>query len=168
VSRLQASKRIDWILHALAMVKRDAARFPQWHLHIAGSGPHRDALVSLSESLGLTDCVTFHGFVSDEQLASMYESCHVFLMPGRQGYGLPAIEALYQRQGVVVSEESGVVELLSGTPWAAIANRGKDGFALAMQDLLLRVGEPDFFEQSLPQLPTEASWAQQMIAHLGW
>lgn len=168
VSRLQASKRIDWILHALAAVVRDAGRYPPCHLHIAGSGPERDALVALADALGLADSVTFHGFVSDETLAELYQRCQVFLMPGRQGYGLPAIEALYQKQAVVVSDESGVVELLAGTPWAAVASQGKDGFTRALQDLLLRVSRPDFMAQPLPVLPTETSWAKNMIAHFSW
>jgi hypothetical protein len=47
-------------------------------------------------------------------------------MPARQGYGLPAIEALYQKLGLVVSEESGVIELLENTNWVTIVRGGKE------------------------------------------
>ncbi len=168
VSRLQSSKRIDWILHALAETKRDANQYPEWRLHIAGSGPDREALQNLSLMLGLGDSVVFHGFVSDEQLKDLYEKSHVFLMPAKQGYGLPAIEALYQKLGLVVSEESGVVELLRNTNWVTIAKGGKQDFTRAMQEMLIRVGQPDFFEQPLPDLPTEESWAKNIIEYFGW
>jgi len=87
----------------------------------------------LSNSLGLGDAVIFHGFVTDEQLKDLYEKSHVFLMPARQGYGLPAIEALYQKLGLVVSEESGVIELLENTNWVTIARGGNEGFTRAMK-----------------------------------
>ena len=168
VSRLQTSKRIDWILHALAEIKRDASKYPEWRLHIAGSGPERDALQQMSRDLGLSDSVIFHGFVSDEQLKDLYEKSHVFLMPAKQGYGLPAIEALYLKLGLVVSEESGVVELLENTNWVSIARSGKAGFASALKEMLLRVSQPDFFERPLPDLPSEESWAKEMIRYCGW
>lgn len=168
VSRLQSSKRIDWILHALAEIKQDAAHYPEWRLHVAGSGPDRAALESLSRSLGLEKAVVFHGFVSDEQLAELYQRSHAFLMPAKQGFGLPAVEALYQKQGVVVSDESGVIELLDNTNWVTIARGGKAGFVIAMKDMLTRVVKPGFFEQPLPDLPTEESWAKNVITYLKW
>ena len=168
VSRLQSSKRIDWILHALAAIKHDANQYPEWRLNIAGSGPGRVALQQLSDALGLGDSVVFHGFVSDEQLKDLYEKSHVFLMPAKQGYGLPAIEALYQKLGLVVSEESGVIELLEDTNWVTIAKGGKEGFTRAMKEMLSRVAQPDFFNQPLPDLPTEEIWAKKTINYFGW
>ena len=168
VSRLQSSKRIDWILHALADVQRDHAAYPAWQLHIVGSGPDELALKSLVASLGLGDLVIFHGFVTDAQLKSLYDSCHVFLMPAKQGYGLPAIEALYQMLAVVVSEESGVVEILDNTPWVSVSKGAKVGFSTSVKEMLQRVKSPGFFTQPLPDLPTETLWAKNIIRYLGW
>jgi len=78
VSRLQSSKRIDWILNALAEIRQDVTRVPQWRLHIAGSGPDGKALQNLSQSLGLGNDVVFHGFVSDGQLKDLYEGSMSF------------------------------------------------------------------------------------------
>lgn len=176
VSRLQLSKRLDWILHALAQVQRDSATPhttptttpPAWRLHIAGSGPDEMALRGLAASLGLGDRVIFHGFVTDAKLKGLYDSCHVFLMPAKQGYGLPAIEALYQKLAVVVSDESGVVEILRDTPWVSVATGGKAGFASSVQDMLQRVKQPEFFSHALPALPTESLWAKNIIRYFDW
>ncbi len=167
VSRIQASKRIDWMLRALAAMT-DTPGCPAWELHIAGSGPDRAALETLSVDLGLADKTVFHGFVSDVQLAELYASCHIFLMPARQGFGLPAIEAIYSRLAVVVSDESGVVELLANTPWAFIARGGEEGFAIAVGQALRAVVAPRFFDQPAPSLPTEQGWARQMILRCEW
>lgn len=168
VSRLQNSKRIDWILQALASIQKNAALYPVWRLHVAGTGPDSEALKALSAQLGLDEHVVFHGFVSDAELRALYARSHVFLMPAKQGYGLPAIEALYQRMGLVVSDESGVVEILDNTNWVAIARGGKTGFDQALADMLLRVAQPGFFEHPLPDLPMEKSWAIKLIQHLQW
>lgn len=168
VSRLQASKRIDWILESLAEMTRAPQGCPAWRLHVVGAGPDESRLKAISEQLGLRSSVVFHGFVSDVALKKLYEESHVFLMPGKQGYGLPAIEALYQRLALVSSEDSGVVELWHDTPWVSVAREGRAGFTLAMRAMLSRVLQPDFFKAPLPYLPTEQEWAHKMIDYCGW
>ncbi len=168
VSRLQSSKRIDWILQALADIQRSGTAYPPWRLHIAGSGPDGDALKALCHALGLDEHVIFHGFVTDGELAALYARSHVFLMPAKQGYGLPAIEALYQKMGLVVSEESGVVEILDNTNWVVISRDAKAGFSKALAEMLTRVCDPGFFTQPLPELPIEKTWACKVIQHLAW
>jgi glycosyltransferase involved in cell wall biosynthesis len=168
VSRLQPSKRIDWILHALADMAATPERYPAWRLHVAGTGPDADALKALARQLGVASSVVFHGFVSDDTLKQLYEDAHVFLMPAKQGYGLPAIEALYRKMAVVSSEESGVVELWEDTPWVRVARDGQAGFTTALKDMLGRVAQPGFFHAPLPHVPTEQDWAEQMIERCGW
>lgn len=165
VCRLQASKRIDWMLRALAAGDPGG---PRWRLHIAGKGPEGDALQALAASLGIADRVVFHGFVSDARLEDLYRLAHVFLMPARQGFGLPAIEALYRRCAVVLNRESGVSEILEGTPWVLIAEPGEAGFAAALQTMLRRVQRPGLFDRPLPTLPTMERWAGEVIDALGW
>jgi glycosyltransferase involved in cell wall biosynthesis len=112
--------------------------------------------------------VHFLGFVSDEQLETLYRLAHVFLMPARQGFGLPALEALYRRCAVVLNRESGVSEILEGTPWVLIAEAGEPAFAAALRSMLLRVRRPGLFERPLPDLPTMERWADDVIEALGW
>lgn len=168
VSRLQTSKRIDWILQALADIQNSGAAYPPWRLHIAGTGPDAHALQDLAKRLGLAAQVVFHGFVSDADLQRLYARSHIFLMPAKQGYGLPAIEALYQKMGLVVSDASGVVEILEHSNWVAIARGGKAGFSNAVSEMLVRVCQPGFYTQTLPPLPMEKSWARKVIERLQW
>jgi colanic acid biosynthesis glycosyl transferase WcaI len=167
VSRLQGSKRIDWMLRALASM-RDDATLPPWQLHVAGSGPERQALESLRQTLGLTDHVVFHGFVDDTKLQQLYKKAHIFLMPARQGYGLPAIEALHHHCSVVMNTESGVAEVLQQTPWVMVAGTGEIAYQQALHEMLQRVRSPGFFDQDIPQLPSMQTWAKNLVAHAGW
>lgn len=168
VSRLQKSKRVDWILRSLAEIVARPAGEPDFVLHVVGAGPEDAALKSLSAALGLGHRVHFHGFVPDTTLTELYQRSHVFLMPALQGYGLPAIEALYRRQGVVLNHQSGVVELLRQSNWAVVSEAGPNGFTLGVRDMLKRVSRPAFFSQALPMLPTEEAWAKNIIGTFGW
>ncbi|PZO20615.1 MAG: hypothetical protein DCF26_02755 [Burkholderiales bacterium] len=168
VSRLQTNKRVDWILRSLADIASKPDAEPGFMLHVVGTGPEESALKALSEQLQIGQWVRFHGFVSDETLSDLYLRSHVFLMPALQGYGLPAIEALYRRQGVVLNRESGVVELLGQSSWAVVSGAGPEGFTHGVRDMLKRVSNPGFFHQPLPTLPTEAAWAKKIIGSFGW
>lgn len=167
VSRLQTSKRIDWMLRALASM-RDDATLPSWQLHVVGSGPERQELQALSQTLGLAKVVVFHGFVDDTTLLQLYKKSHIFLMPARQGYGLPAIEALHHHCAVVMNTESGVAEVLQHTPWVTIAGPGEAAYRQAVHEMLQRVRSPGFFDQDISPLPSMQSWAADLIAHAGW
>jgi glycosyltransferase involved in cell wall biosynthesis len=168
VSRLQPNKRVDWMLRGAAEILRSPAGEPPFRLHVVGTGPEQAALHALCRELGLDGVVQFHGFVSDAALADLYRRSHAFLMPALQGYGLPAIEALYRMQGVVLNRESGVVELLGDTPWVVVTEGGPTGFTRGMREMLQRARDPHFFAQPLPALPTEQAWARQVIATFGW
>ena len=122
----------------------------------------------MSDDLGLSDAVVFHGFVSDQQLRMLYEKCHLFLMPARQGYGLPAIESLYRKLALIVSEDSGVVEILKDSDSVTVVRGGAAAFSSAVKEMLLRIRKPDFFERAALNLPSEESWAKEMIVHCGW
>jgi glycosyltransferase involved in cell wall biosynthesis len=164
VCRLQESKRIEWALSALAQ----KSEYALWNLHIVGRGPEAERLAEMAKALGIDDRVMFHGFLPDAALEDLYRRAHIFLIPARQGYGLPALEAIYRRVGVVISDESGVVEILQNTPWVAIGNGGEEGFAVALRSMIQRVADPAFFENPLPVLPTEESWADEVVQLCGW
>jgi glycosyltransferase involved in cell wall biosynthesis len=61
-----------------ALVRIGASR-KSFHLHIAGDGSEAGALRSFSESLGLGDCVQFHGRV--HEFSSLFVRCDVGVIP---------------------------------------------------------------------------------------
>jgi glycosyltransferase involved in cell wall biosynthesis len=167
VSRLQGSKHIDWIIDAVGRL-RTPPKPPDVVVHIVGTGPDQARLQRLADERGLSELVTFHGFVSDEELDHLYRQAHVFLMPAKQGYGLPALEALNRGCAVVLNEESGVSEILGDTPSVAISAPSPDGFAAALTTMLERLTSRNTSTPRIPELPTEDSWADQLIKGCGW
>jgi glycosyltransferase involved in cell wall biosynthesis len=62
---------------------------------------------------GLEDKVIFTGFVSDEDLAVLYNAATLFVLPSfEEGFGLPAIEAMACGTPVVCSNRGPMPELL--------------------------------------------------------
>lgn len=110
LARLHATKGQDNLLLAAPELR---ARFPALRLLVAGEGQERERLERLAGHLGLGDCVTFLGHVSDTPglLAASDALCHPSLLDG-----LPnaVVEALALGLPVVASAVGGLPELLDG------------------------------------------------------
>jgi glycosyltransferase involved in cell wall biosynthesis len=171
VCRIEANKRIDWILRSLAELERAtpplSARV-NWRLDLAGKGPLIPQLTELAAALGIAGRVHFHGFVPDAELLDLYDQAHLFLMPAVQGYGIPAIESLQRGIPVLLHRESGVSDILLETPWATVITGGPETATAALSAAVDGVLASRHHAVPLPKLPTEDEWAAQ-VAHLcGW
>ena len=165
VSRLEANKRIDWILRALAEAP---IRMDNFVLDVVGDGSQAPEMKRLAQELGLGQKVLFHGRVPDERLKDIYNASHLFLMPAVQGYGLPALEALASGMPVILHRESGVAEILSGTPWAEVMDNAPGSLARALGTMLTRLRNGFFQTNGPPAVPTETGWAREICRTCGW
>lgn len=171
VCRLEANKRIDWILRALANLEFSASplsRGANWILEVVGAGSQADSLRSLSKELGLCQHTVFHGRLPDAKLEEVYSRASLFVMPAVQGYGLPALESLAMQIPVVIHKDSGVAEILGGSPWVEIIDNEVDGLAAAISTMIERIQSTVLQSTPLPAIPTESSWAQSICQICGW
>jgi len=96
IARLEPRKGVDAVLRALPALR---AKFPQISYDIVGKGEDKTRLVELSNSLGVSDCVRFHGYISDDEKAALLSSADLFLLPNRrepgsvEGFGIVFLEA---------------------------------------------------------------------------
>jgi phosphatidylinositol alpha-1,6-mannosyltransferase len=82
----------DQILDAWPVVR---SRIPDARLVIVGDGDDAPRLRAKAASLGLAASVLFTGFVTEAQLAALYQKASVFAMPSREeGFGLVYLEAM--------------------------------------------------------------------------
>jgi glycosyltransferase involved in cell wall biosynthesis len=171
VCRVEANKRIDWILRALADLERTAPSLSSrvnWRVDLAGKGPLIPQLTELAASLGIAGRVHFHGFVPDSELQTLYDEAHLFLMPAVQGYGIPAIESLQRGIPVLLHRESGVSDILLETPWATVLTGGEDQMPAALSAAIDGVLTGRHHAVPPPSLPTEDGWAEQVARLCGW
>jgi glycosyltransferase involved in cell wall biosynthesis len=169
VSRLEPNKRIDWILRALAVLNSTRSlKKEDWVLEIVGHGPAADSLKELAHALGLAEQTFFLGHVSDEDLARAYLRAGLFIMPAVQGYGLPALEALARGIPTIVHKDSGVSEILIGTPWAELVDGDNGSLARAIGSMMDRLESKSLFESNIPRVPGNSEWAKAVCRACGW
>jgi len=171
VSRVEANKRIDWLLRALAELERRRPSLSErtgWILDIVGGGSRIDALYAMSRTLGLDDNVAFHDFVDDPHLEGFYSQADLFVMPARQGYGIPAAEALSRGIPVLLHRESGISDILLDTPWVTVMEGGEDRISEALDRAIAGVLSCNHLNAPPPDLPTEDNWAEQVARICGW
>jgi rhamnosyl/mannosyltransferase len=76
-------------------------------LLVAGQGPKRAALETLTRELGLTDRITFLGEVSESQRRLLLHACDVFVLPSTdrsEAFGIAQLEAMACGKPVVSSD----------------------------------------------------------------
>lgn len=168
VCRLEGTKRIDWILRALANISTSATKEANWQLEIVGVGAESEALKKLAVELGLRDRAIFLGRLSDEELADAYARANLFLMPAAQGYGLPALEALSRRIPTIVHRDSGVSEILAGNPWVEIVDGNNGSLSKAITVMIERIERNELPTSCLPAVPTSSHWAKAICVECGW
>ena len=121
VARLEPKKGHRDLLRAIALAKADV---PGLSLDLVGEGAESDALVRLSDELGLSDQVRFHGALSSRQVHALLYDCDLFVLAAvqtrvasfRTGYmdGIPVslMEAMATGLPVVATSISGIPELV--------------------------------------------------------
>lgn len=169
VSRLERNKRIDWILQALAVIDaQKTTNTLDWKFEVVGDGPENGPLKRLATELGLQDRAIFLGHISDDDLTAAYARANLFLMPAVQGYGLPALEALSRGIPTIVHKDSGVSEILTGSPWVEIVDGANGSLTKAITVMLDRLKKDELVSCSMPALPTNVEWAKAICRACGW
>ncbi len=102
---------LDRLIAAAGNLKKAGLDF---RLVLAGDGPLRNSLQKQVSALGLDNCVSFVGKVSEEELPLMYGACDAFVLPTRslECFGLIAIEALSAGRPVLATPVGAIPEVL--------------------------------------------------------
>ena len=89
--RLKKYKSVDHLLHALSLLRHE---HPGLHLTIIGDGDDKDRLTKRTVELGLTDAVTFTGFIDENMKAPLLQQMNfVVNTSSKEGWGLTVVEA---------------------------------------------------------------------------
>ncbi|MBQ7734049.1 MAG: glycosyltransferase family 4 protein [Synergistaceae bacterium] len=105
--RLTRLKGLDVALRALGELKGY-----DWTLDVLGDGPQRSGLEALSQGLGLSGRVTFHGSQDKSQVAKFMSESSCLLFPSvSEGMGLVVLEAVSCGLRVIASDIEALHEL---------------------------------------------------------
>lgn len=140
-------KGVDTVIRALPSV---LSVIPQVRYVVVGEGAIRESLENLAAKIGVLQNMTFTGEISDAELAGLYRSCDVFVLPSRgkgiggvaggEGFGRVYIEAALAGKPVVGSLSGGASEaLLDGKTGIAV---NPDSSEEVAQSLLAVLQDP--------------------------
>lgn len=102
VGRLSKRKGQDTILEAFREVHERAS---DTELNVLGDGPARSELEEYTAALGISDAVTFHGYVESDEKIEMMNKAGIFVFASRQeGFGLVLLEAMAAGLPVVATK----------------------------------------------------------------
>ena len=90
VGSLIKRKGLDLLFEALSLIKDR-----EWTLNIAGEGTEEKELRRQAEKLGISERVSFLGFVDGKELVELYAKSSLFILPTREDcFGLVTLEAM--------------------------------------------------------------------------
>jgi glycosyltransferase involved in cell wall biosynthesis len=135
--RLSTEKGHRYLIEAVGkyLKSRQRESLPDLELHLAGDGPLRDSLVSLTNELGIADHVHFYGHVPNPY--AMMRRCDLFCMPSLyEGMPNAMLEAMACGAPVVASNtKQGPGELLREHPIGhLVPPADSDALCIAIQD----------------------------------
>ncbi|HEX9775399.1 MAG TPA: glycosyltransferase family 4 protein [Actinomycetota bacterium] len=107
--RLEYEKGVQTVLDALPLVLAEQpARF-----YVAGVGTHAEALRDHAERLGLSDRITFLGFVDEAELRAYYAAADLAVVPSLyEPFGMVALETMASGTPCIAADTGGLRELI--------------------------------------------------------
>lgn len=109
--RLTLQKGPDYFLKT---AKEVIKHVPNSMFVIAGTGDMEHQVIRQAAHLGISDKVSFVGYLRGDELNSIYKSSDVLVMPSvSEPFGITALEALANKTPVLISKQSGVAEVVT-------------------------------------------------------
>jgi glycogen(starch) synthase len=113
VGRITLQKGPDYFLEAARKV---LAHRPNTLFVISGSGDMAKQVIDRAAYLGISDRVLFTGFLRNAELARLYRTADLVVMPSvSEPFGIVPLESLLNGTPVLISKQSGVGEVLSNS-----------------------------------------------------
>ncbi|MFA5593563.1 MAG: glycosyltransferase [Micavibrio sp.] len=107
-------KNIEGLIRSYAALPKTLRKSHQLAIICSIQDGDRERLNSLAKKNGLKDGdVIFTGFVSDEEMVLIYQTCKLFVFPSfHEGFGLPVLEAMHCGAPVIAGNNSSLPEVV--------------------------------------------------------
>lgn len=144
VGRLVSQKGCDTLIRACYDLNLP------FKLTIIGDGPEMNRLKAMTETLELTEHITFTGTLKSDQIVEVLNQHKTLVIPsnGKEGFGIVALEGLACGCRVIAADSGGLAE--------AVGNFGKlfpsgdvHELNILLKEALLNVNQPDYTPEEL-------------------
>ncbi|MBN2715973.1 MAG: glycosyltransferase [Deltaproteobacteria bacterium] len=130
-------KAYPWVLNALNRVTQK-----NWHLHIIGDGPQRQANKRLVQSLGISSHVTFHGALDNLTVRAFLKRADFSLLASHHdGWGVVVNESLLAGTPVICSNACGASAMIKSSLAGQVFQAGATGSLATCIEQQIRKGK---------------------------
>lgn len=146
VGRLTKVKGFDRLLNCLS--KLVAEGISNFHLYLLGQGEERDNLIALTESLGLSDYVSFLGY--DANPYRYAKKMDLFVCSSYiEGYSTAVTEAITLGVPVLTTKCSGMNEILQEGKYGMIVPNDEASLLDGLKELIVNTDKIDEYRQRI-------------------
>lgn len=143
LGRVTAQKGPGYFIDAASLVVR---RIKNVRFVMAGKGDLLGEMKQKASDLNLSGYFDFPGFVEDEKIAELFLTTDVFVMPSvSEPFGIVALEAMQAGVAVLISNQSGVAEVVKNAVKVDFWN------SAAMAAAIIKLLEDEQFRKKLAQ-----------------
>lgn len=165
LARLVPHKHIEEVFVIAARIR---AEFSGLGVDVVGEGWWRDHLVAAADQCRVSDLVTFHGRVSDDERDRLLAGARVMVLPSaKEGWGLAVSEAGAQGTPSVGYRRSGGLSesIIDGVTGRVVENL--DGLVQAAAELLRGGAAVEEMSRAAREAARSLSWDESADALLG-
>lgn len=156
VGRFTIQKGLEFMMNA---ARKAIDKNPKLMFIFAGDGEERNRLISDAATLGISKNVIFTGFVRGQKLRDIYTLSDIFVMSSvSEPFGLTALEAAYHKDALILTNQSGVSEII----WSCMKYDFWDEDKLA-DEILAIAGNPALkksLKENVGHEYNKISWAK--------
>ena len=153
LGRVTAQKGPEYFIDAASLV---AKKYKNVRFIMAGKGDLLEKMKQKADELRISGFFEFPGFVEDDEIPGLMLTSDVFVMPSvSEPFGIVALEAMQAGVATVVSNQSGVAEVVNSVIKVDFWNR------VDMANAIIRLLEDNQFRKKLGQ--KGKSEAQKLI-----
>jgi len=142
--------------------------FKNINLNIIGSGPELKKLKTISKEINISKKTKFYGQISENKKNKLLSNAHINLIPGVQGYGLPALESLKLGVPTVINKESRICEILKNNKMVKITKNNKSDFIKNLYNYSENLKNKKISNYKLNHLPTGETWSLAICKLCNW
>lgn len=133
VGRLHPQKQVDVLVQAARLL-----RTPGVQVLVVGDGPDRSWLEATARELGVTDRVTFTGFVPHSAVPAVLAHADVVVLPSRyEEMGSVLVEAMRVGRPIVASRTGGIPDVITDGVTGRLVPPGQPAAVAVAIDTLL-------------------------------
>ena len=163
VGRLHPVKGTQYFLGAMKIVHQE---LPEAKLVLVGDGEEREHLETLTDNLGIRECVEFAGRVPHERVQDYMNQAEVFVLPSlSEGFPVTILEAMACGLPVVATRVGGLPDVIEdGVNGYLVKAKEPSEIAEALLKLLLDEQLWETISKTNKQKINEYSWERVALA----